>query len=616
MRSAETVLAVIHERGKQGLPLEDIYRQLYNPDLYLRAYARLYSNDGAMTRGITTETVDAMSMRKIEKIIDDLRHERYRWTPVRRVYVPKKNGKLRPLGVTSWSDKLVQEVMRLILEAFYEPQFSKHSHGFRPMRGCHTALSEITTQWTGVKWYIEGDISNCFGSLDHQVMMSILKEKLHDNRFLRLIQNLLQAGYLEEWRYHTTLSGCPQGGVISPILSNIYMDKLDRFVEQILLPEYNRKQARQINRRYNAISSLTSYHRRARHYDKAEQLSKELRQLPYGDPNDPEFRRLGYVRYADDTLLGFAGPKADAEEIKRRLAEFLRDTLHLELSQEKTLITHATTQAARFLGYEIVAQHADDKIARDGRRAVNGKIGLRVPADVVEKRCAFYMRKGKPSHRIDLLQDDDFTIIDRYQSEYRGLVQYYLLAQNVCWFDKLHWVMQVSLLKTLANKHKTTRKAMLRKYKALVETPYGPLKCLELVIAREGKKPLVARFGGIPLRRQERAVLIDQPAYTPRVKERNELIKRLLANKCELCGSTEDVEVHHIRKLADLNIKGRREKPLWVQRMAQRRRKTLAVCGYCHTAIHAGRPTRKPVQGTITGEPDESKFTSGSVGGR
>jgi group II intron reverse transcriptase/maturase len=241
MRSAETVLAVIYERGKQGLPLEDIYRQLYNPDLYLRAYARLYSNDGAMTRGATVETVEAMSMRKIEQIIDDLRHERYQWTPVRRAYVPKKNGKLRPLGVTSWSDKLVQEVMRLILEAYYEPQFSEHAHGFRPQRGCHTALSEITTKWTGAKWYIEGDISNCFGALDHQVMMSILREKLHDNRFLRLIQNLLQAGYLEEWRYHQTLSGCPQGGVISPILSNIYMDKLDKFVEQTLLPEYNRQ---------------------------------------------------------------------------------------------------------------------------------------------------------------------------------------------------------------------------------------------------------------------------------------------------------------------------------------------------------------------------------------
>jgi hypothetical protein len=502
-----------------------------------------------------------------------------------------------------------------------------HAHGRKhtnAVAGKPDAVKAARPVWWGAhgtgpspRWYLagclpNGDISNCFGALDHQVMMSILKEKLHDNRFLRLIQNLLHAGYLEEWRDHQTLSGCPQGGVISPVLSNIYMDKLDTFVEQLLLPEYNRQQTRQKNNRYNAISSLASYHRKVGHHEKAEQL----RQLPWGDPNDPEYRRLGYVRYADDTLLGFAGPKAEAEEIKRRIGEFLRDTLHLELSQEKTLITHATTPAARFLGYEIVTQHADDKIARDGRRAVNGKIGLRVPADVVEKRCASYMRTGKPAHRTDLLQEDDFTIIDRYQSEYRGLVQYYLLAQNVCWFNKLHWVMQVSLLKTLANKHKTTRKAMLRKYQAIVETPSGPLKCLELVVPREGKKPLVARFGGIPLRRQERAVLVDQPLSIPRVKERNELIKRLLADKCELCGSIEDIEVHHIRKLADLHTKGRREKALWVQRMAARRRKTLVVCGYCHAAIHAGRPTRKPVPRTITGEPDESKFTSGSVGGR
>jgi len=191
MRDADTVLGIIRERGKQGLPLEDIYRQLYNPNLYLRAYARLYSNEGAMTKGTTSETVDDMSMKKIEALIDDLRQERYRWTPVRRTYIPKKNGKLRPLGIPSWTDKMLQEGMRLILEAYYEPQMSLHSHGFRPERGCHTALSEIRHTWTGTKWFVEGDISKCFDTLDHTVMMSILSEKLHDNRFLRLFQKLL-----------------------------------------------------------------------------------------------------------------------------------------------------------------------------------------------------------------------------------------------------------------------------------------------------------------------------------------------------------------------------------------------------------------------------------------
>jgi hypothetical protein len=184
MRDAVTVLSIIHERGKQGLPLEDIYRQLYNPGLYLMAYGRLYANTGAMTPGSTPEIVDGMSMAKIEKLIDDLRHERYRWTPVRRTYLAKKNGKLRGLGLPTWSDKLLQEVIRLILEAYYEPQFSSHSHGFRPGRGCHTALTAIRDDWSGTKWFIEGDISQYFDTIDHTVLVAILGEKLKDNRFL------------------------------------------------------------------------------------------------------------------------------------------------------------------------------------------------------------------------------------------------------------------------------------------------------------------------------------------------------------------------------------------------------------------------------------------------
>jgi group II intron reverse transcriptase/maturase len=216
MRSAETVLAIIRERGKQGLPLEDIYRQLYNPLLYLRAYAKLYPNTGAMTPGSTTETVDGMSMQKIEQLIDDIRHERYRWTAVRRVYIPKKTGKLRPLGLPTWKDKLLQEVIRSILEAYYEPQMSEHSHGFRPERGCHTALREVQANWTGTRWFIEGDIAKYFDTINHDVLMEILSEQLQDNRFLRLIRHLLQSGYLEEWKFHHTRSGAPQGGVITP----------------------------------------------------------------------------------------------------------------------------------------------------------------------------------------------------------------------------------------------------------------------------------------------------------------------------------------------------------------------------------------------------------------
>ena len=410
---------------------------------------------------------------------------------------------------------------------------------------------------------------------------------------MRLIRHLLQAGYLEDWQYHKTLSGSPQGGVVSPILSNIYLDKLDTFVEQTLLPTYNRGETRRINPQYRLIYKRLYRRRKAGKLKEAKALAKQLRTLPQGDSADPNYRRLRYIRYADDTLFGFAGPKAEAEEIKQQLKEFLQDTLKLELSEEKTLIPHAKTEAARFLGYEIVAQQGNDQLDQHGKRCINGVIGLRVPIDAIDARCRLYMKRNKPIHRPALLFESDYTIIDRYQAEYRGMVQYYLLAYNVCRLSKLHFVMERSLTRTLANKHKSTAKQMRNKYRSTIETPYGPMKCLRVTVEREnGKKPLVTYFGGIPLRRQKEVLLHDQ---TPRMFDgtRSELVKRLLAETCEMCASKEDIEVHHIRKLADLNIEGRPEKPAWIKRMAARRRKTLVVCQDCHDAIHTGRPTRQ-----------------------
>ena len=261
MQSAEAVLDVLRDRGRRGLPLEGLYRQLFNPQLFLLAYGRIYSNKGAMTPGPDAETADGMTLGKIERIIDALRHERYRFKPVRRHYIPKKDGRKRPLGLPSWSDKLLGEVIRLLLEAYYEPQFSEHSHGYRPGRGCHTALRDVAIGWTGTTWFIEGDISRCFDQLDFQVTLAALSEKIDDNRFLRLIGQMLQAGYLEDWVWNATLSGAPQGGVLSPCLSNIYLDRLDKFVEAVLLPEYTRGVHRSSNPEYKRISSAI---RRAR----------------------------------------------------------------------------------------------------------------------------------------------------------------------------------------------------------------------------------------------------------------------------------------------------------------------------------------------------------------
>ena len=429
-----------------------------------------------------------------------------------------------------------------------------------------------------------------FDRLDSRVMLDTLGEKIRDNRLLRLISQMLQAGYLEDWVWKATLSGVPQGGVLSPCLSNVYLDRLDQFVETILVPEYNQGVLRKPNPEYHRVQVAVS---RARHRGDGAAvrlLRKRQRNLSSMDPQDPGYRRLRYVRYADDILLGFTGPKAEAEEIKRQLAQFLRDDLKLELSETKTLITHARTEAARFLGYEIITQHDDSKQTA-GRRSVNGQIRLRVPIDVIKAKCSRYTHGGKPASRPELMNEPDHTIINRFGAEYRGIVQYYLLAGDVYRLDRLQWVMQTSLLKTLAGKYGSTVTTMARRYKVTIETPHGPRKCLQARVERsQGRKPLVATFGGIPLVRQKHAVLKDR-APVPAAAPGKELIDRLRAGRCEICGDANQVQIHQIRKLSDLDKPGQPDQPEWARIMAKRRRKTLVVCTACHATIHPGRPT-------------------------
>jgi group II intron reverse transcriptase/maturase len=592
MRTAETILDVIHNRGSHGLPLERVYRLLFNRDLFLLAYGRIAKNRGAMTPGASDETADGMSLAKIDAIIEALRFERYRWTPVRRTYIPKSNGKQRPLGIPTWSDKLVQEVLRLILEAYYEPQFSDRSHGFRPGRGCHTALKEVHRTWNGTTWFIEGDIAAYFDSLDHQVLLAILAEKIHDGRLLALIGDLLKAGYLEDWRFNATLSGTPQGGVVSPILANIYLDRFDTWVEQTLLPTYNRGAQRSRNLANRRLIGLAyEWSRRGRHREAAV-LREQAKHLPTYDPRDPQYRRLRYVRYADDFLFGFAGPRSEAEDIKRLIGQFLRDTLKLELSEEKTLVTHARTGSARFLGYEVSVLQNDTARTATGRRRFNGVIGLKMPVDVVAKKSAPYLHRNKPVHRPGWLQDSVLSTMERYQAAFRGLANYYRMAYNLHRLNRLKWVLETSLTKTLAAKLRLSVRQVYRRLGTIHQTPDGPRKGLQVVVERGADKaPLVGRWGGISLKRNLNAELDDDP---PRVwNTRTELEGRLLADTCELCGAHDHVEVHHLRAMKDLRKRGRRELPAWVAAMAARQRKTLVVCRTCHTDIRYGHPLRR-----------------------
>jgi group II intron reverse transcriptase/maturase len=493
-----------------------------------------------------------------------------------------------------WTDKLLQEVLRLILEAYYEPQWSSHSHGFRASRGPHTALREIHYRGRGTTCFIEGDISKCFDNLDHELLLDSMEEHIHDTRFIKLMRDLLDAGYLEDWTYNETLSGVPQGAIVSPILSNILLDKLDTFVEHTLIPQNSKGTVRKINPEYKRLLGASQRQRQKGNTEEAERLRNEAQQLPSTVTDDPDFRRLHYVRYADDFLLGFIGPKMEAEAIKQHLKMFLREALKLELSEEKTLITHARSEAARFLGYEISRLHEDCQRAKRATtqtmcRSINPQIGLRVPQDVIEAKSQRYYGRGKKvKHRAELLEYEDYTIVLAYRLEYGGIANYYQLAHNMYHLDKLKWVMETSLTKTLAHKHKVSVAKVYEKHGAKLTVQGREYKVLQANVPREGKPPLVATWGGIPSKRNMKAILEEQ---TPRVwNNRTELVLRLLADFCELCGSEENVEVHHIQAMRKLHEHPGRPKPEWVKRMIALRRKTLVLCKRCHEAREHGLP--------------------------
>ncbi len=593
MRETDTIIGLISERGKKGLPLERLYRLLFNRNLYLEAYGKIYRNAGAMTHGVTDETPDGMSLEKIDAIIEAVRYERYEWLPARRVYIPKKNGKKRPLGMPVWSDKLVQEVIHMLLNAYYEPQFSDHSHGFRPKRGCHTALREIYLKWKGVAWFVEGDIASCFDKLSHELILNTLEEKIHDEKFIKLMRKLLDAGYMEDWTLNQTLSGVPQGGIVSPLLSNILLDKLDKFVETTLIPQHTKGKRRRENQEYQNLIGRSHYHRKKGHIEEAEEWRSKAQTLPSKMENDPDYRRLYYVRYADDFLLGLIGPKTEAEEIKQHLKDFLRDELKLELSEAKTLITHARSEAARFLGYEVTTLHDDTKrtkpINREASgRSINGGIGLRIPKDILEEKCKRYMKGKKVMHRVELENDSDYSIVMEYQLEYRGIANYYQFAYNMHALQRLKWVMETSLTKTLAHKLKVTVTKVYEKYGTKLKVGDKEYRGLQVRILREDKPPLVATWGGIPLIWNIKATLEDDP---PKIYGgRTELVQRLLADFCELCGSDKDVESHHVQAMRKLHEYPGRPKPEWVKRMIAMKRKTLILCKRCHEAIEHGQP--------------------------
>jgi len=582
-----------------------LYRNLYNPEFFLLAYQRIQAKPGNMTAGTDGKTVDGMGMKRIETLIASLRDFSYQPKPARRTYIPKPGGKKRPLGIPSFEDKLVQEVVRLILESIYEPTFCDTSHGFRKRRSCHTALQHVKRNFTGVKWFVEGDIKGCFDNVDHHVLVQILRRRIADEHFIGLIWKFLKAGYMENWVYHNTYSGTPQGSLISPVLANVYLNELDMFMAEYA-KAFNLGAKRKINPTYkkaldirrgkeewlNRNSSKISEEKRREVTAQVRQMNQYLRTIPYGDPMDDGYRRIVYVRYADDFLIGVIGCKEDAVQVKADVGAFVSEQLHLELSAKKTLITHGH-DFARFLGYDITVstvQNSTRMKTGHTKRSFIGRIRLCVPKEKWLNRLISYRALKisydkahgnkeiwEPTRRPGLMRLDDIEILNQYNAEVRGLYNYYRLAHNVSVLNSFLYVMKYSMYKTFAGKYRTSMRKIIRKYSRdrdfVVSYP-----------SKNGTKSIVFYNQGM---RYNDKIAADDPDIIGRANENRHytsLIARLKGSVCEWCGDkNEGIEIHHVRKLK--NLSGKAE---WERHMIARRRKTLALCHSCHVKLHNG----------------------------
>ncbi|AJA67293.1 Retron-type reverse transcriptase [Myroides sp. A21] len=600
MRNSIKILNGLSKHSPQvNYKYERLYRILFNQEMFFNAYQRIYAKPGNMTAGSDGKTIDGMSLERINKLIEVLRNETYQPQPVRRVYIPKKNGKMRPLGIPTFDDKLVQEVIRIILEAIYEGQFLECSHGFRPKRSCHTALTKIQKTFTGAKWFIEGDIKGFFDGINHDILISILQERISDERFIRLIRKFLRAGYVEEWTFYKTYSGTPQGGIVSPILANIYLDKLDRYVKDYIKcfdkgikKKPNESRLKLDTKKKMAMQKLKvvkNENERLCIVKQLKAIDKERLSITSNDEMDDSFKRMKYVRYADDFIIGVIGSKEDSKRIKEDIKNFLESKLKLELSEEKTLITH-TQRAAKFLGYEILVNKSNlakrDKMGRM-IRSFNKKVYLKLSMDTIKKKLLDFgvleikMNKGKEvwkarEHRKSI-NNDDLEILQKFNYTLRGFHNYYAIANNSSLLHSFKYIMQYSMYRTFAGKYKTSVAKIAQKYKINGEFTISYLN------RKSEVKTQTFYNENFKRRRPVENTQLDKESIIYHAN-RTSLIDRLKAEKCEICGEQGALDMHHVRKLENLDGKGYADKL-----MIARRRKTIVLCRSCHQKTHAGK---------------------------
>lgn len=615
MLSARTITALngAATAVKHGCKARKLIQIMCNhTDLWMQAYANIYANKGALTRGVNRNTLDGFSEDRVINLIQLIKDGLYYPTPVRRTYIPKDaskpNGKLRPLGIPTGDDKLVQEVMRMILEALYEPVFSDRSHGFRPRRSCHTALDEIKSGWKGTKWICEVDIKGFFDNISHERLLHFLSTKIDDRAFLNLINRFLRAGYVEDWRWNATHSGTPQGGVISPILANIYLNELDFFMQGKMSGFYSGARRRTNPHYHRLVNQAGVLRKRLREDTEMDEVQRSeveshLHQLEeqYVDMgsqlyDDPCFQRMRYVRYADDFIIGIIGTKAQANEIMAEVTAFIETELKLEVSTEKSRVRYFE-QGIVFLGYGIRTRREDKRMKKvvgkrlDGTKVhamvktISGHIHFSVP----EEKCRKFVQRlgiavydaGKAGFRSrkGIVYASEYEIVSQFNAELRGFANYYNRCARL-YLNKVEWFWVNSLVRTLSTKWGDMQPSQV--FSRLKQADGS----LSLSYMDKQKRQCKLKVFNLSDRAQATPYQkVDLLPNTFMYGGRTELLDRMAARECEYCGRTGGYfEVHHVRKLKDIAA----GKTRWEKMMIARRRKTLVLCRHCHTDLHNG----------------------------
>lgn len=573
----------------------DLYRLMYKEDLYIIAYERIKSKPGNMTPGTDGNTLDGWSIEDIRNIITEMRSEQFQFKPVRTKYIPKANGKMRKLGIPSVRDKVVQEVIRTILETIYDSPHTSYfrdtSHGFRVGRSCHTALKEIRGKWAATNWFIEGDIRACFDEIEHKILVDILRKKIKDERFLNLIWKLLRAGYWDlQKERKDSLAGTPQGGIVSPILMNIYLHELDEKVEEIRLQLETGKRKRR-NPLYRKLSARKlALAKRGEADSKAfRELVKQIRAIPSVDVRDPNFIRVKYVRYCDDWLIGICGPREVAQQVKEEIRAFLKEYLGLTLNEEKTHITHAKSEQVHFLGVLIsVGRGGMQKVVKTNngsgkpikRRSTGFEVIMKIPLRHVIQRLhkrGFCDAQGNPTTKCGWMNLDADQIVNLYNGMNRGLQNYYRFVDNLNGLSYIQYILKFSLARTLAAKYRISVKQVFKRFG-------NPITIL--IKGRDGKGDRRIIFYQNKDWEHKRNAFSTKDAHIDLVQMSLRMRTRSkLGKPCCVCGSIEQVEMHHVRHIRKMRQKKAKG---FKAIMRALNRKQVPVCQSCHQKIHRG----------------------------